>query len=112
MKAMCERNHVVALLDLARQLQGRLDGVGARRAGALQLILPATRRKQHAIDSLQAVLLSAGGNVQHVHDTAGFTVSRKPLLETGVFVALIQGARAADELHLYDISYVNGRAAP
>src|SRR3546814_16474359 len=83
----------------------------SRPAGELQLILPVTRRKQHAIDGFQEVFLCAGGHVQPVHDTVGFQVFKKPFLAYGVVVAIVQGARAAEEIHVFVIVFVNEQRA-
>src|SRR5690606_10146307 len=96
---------------LASQLQGGLDGIGAGRAGELQLVLPVARLQQHAIDRFKKILLGRGGHVQAVYYAVGLQVLDDLGLEDGIVVSVVQGARAAEEVDIFPSSFVQQQRA-
>ena len=53
MKGVREAHDALAPGYLAGELQGALDGVGARRAGELDLVVEAARSEDHLLETLE-----------------------------------------------------------
>ena len=107
-----ERDHVRAAGRLAGDLERRLDGVRAGRPGELQLVVEAARHEHVLLERLDERLLGRRGHVEPVDDAVALEVLDERTRERGVVVAVVQHARAGEEVEvLAAVGVDEGRAA-
>jgi hypothetical protein len=96
---------------LARQLQRRLDRVGAGRAGEHHLVVQAARSQHDVAEGGQELPFGHRAHVQRVHDAVIGEVVQQGLSEDGVVVAVVEGARAREEVDVLVAVLVGDPAA-
>jgi hypothetical protein len=93
-----EGDDVAPAGGLARQLERRLDGVRAAGTGELQLVLQPARLQDHFIERLEKAALRARREVEAVRDPIPLQVLDEAALEFRVVVAVVENARAGEEV--------------
>ena len=83
---------------LARQLERRLDRVGAGRAAELHLVVEAARAENAGFEQLEEAALGDGMQVERAGDAAGQQILADRLHQRGVVMAVVQRPGAGEEV--------------
>ena len=106
-----ERHDRLAALDLAGQLQRRLDGVGARRAREHDLVRQVTRAQDDVLERLQEGALRRRRHVEPVRDAVPLQVVDQGAFEDRVVVPVVERSRAREEVEVLVAVLVEHAAA-
>ena len=99
-EAVGEGDDVVPALDVAGELQRRLDGIRARGAGELDDIAHVARLEDRPVQSVEEALLGGRVQIEAVGDAVVFDIFDQLLAQRRVVVAVVQAARARQEIEI------------
>ena len=100
MEAAHESKDVASARVLSRELDGSLNAVGACRSAELDLVAQAARLDDFLLERFDELALGNGVHIQRVDDAVGRKVVDHLLLDVGVVVAVVDRARAAEEVNI------------
>ncbi|MNN40531.1 hypothetical protein D3C81_1546080 [compost metagenome] len=106
-EAIGKRNHHLTAGDITRQLDRGFDGIGAGRAGELDLVLHLARQQHMALKGLQERFLGAGRHIEAVHDTVFRQVIDDRLLHDRIVVTVIQRAGTGQEVDIAATAFID-----
>lgn len=101
-----ESDDIGAAFDLASELEGSLDSIGAGRSGELNLIVQPARLKDQPVEFFQKIALGDGPHVQGVDDSISLEVVDDRLFDGGVVVTVIESAGAGEEIDELDTLFI------
>jgi len=100
-EAIGEGNNIFAALHVARDFDGRFNGIGSGRASKLNLVVEIAWFENFLIKGFKKILLGGGMKVKAMADAIAFYVFQKDLLEHWIVVTVIQCASAGQEIQVF-----------